>query len=496
VIAPVIDADTRGSRLLPALAALAALGYGLLAGLAVVKYGPSVALGLTLVPPAVIAALRSIWVSYMGVIALLCLLPYATLPLGGPVTPALLTIALLTCFGLLAAVTFIDRREYVQTGGPHALVLGLLGVTAFAFLIGYGRGYTTQTMHDYFKFVLGIAAFFLTVQLVRRFVDAERVLWLLALGIGGAALIALGLYAGGPAATERVLARLIPYGYPGWRIVRFIEDDPTRAMRAVGTGVDPNSFGGLLMVGFVLAVGQLLVRGRTLPLWAATGIAVVSGLAMLLTYSRGAWVGAMAGVGLIVLLRRPWLALPIGALGVVAVSLGVGAGFVQRLWLGFTLQDPATRLRLAEYRNAWEIIRRHPWFGVGFGDAPSIELQAGVSSIYLTIAERAGLIGLTMFLAAVGVIFWRGLRASTASHSDARADLAVCFTGALAAALTVGLVDHYFFNPQFPHMATLLWIIAGVIVALTRMQDGALRRVRGVSSTQRVTGALPGVRRT
>ena len=43
--------------------------------------------------------------------------------------------------------------------------------------------------------------------------------------------------------------------------------DPSRPMRAVGTSVDPNSFGGLLMVGFVLAAGQLVSRpvsaGRT-----------------------------------------------------------------------------------------------------------------------------------------------------------------------------------------------------------------------------------------
>jgi hypothetical protein len=472
----------RSDGWLAGMAAVAACTYGAAAGVAAVRLGPVVGLAAVVFPALVVVALRSPWVSYAGFVGILCLLPYAVLPAGGPVNPALLTLALLACYALVGAVTLIDRREVLRTGLPHALVVVLIGVSAFALLLGYGRGYTTQTLHDFMKFVLGIGAFFLTVQLIRRLADAERVLWLVNLGIGTAAGLALVLYAGGPAFTERVLTRLVPLGYPSWRIVRYIEDDPARPMRAVGTGVDPNSFGGLLMVGFVLAIGQLLVRRRSLPVIVAVMVAGSTGMAMLLTYSRGAWLGAMAGVGVIVLLRRPWLSVPLGAIGAGAIAAGIGAGFVQRLWLGFTLQDPATRLRLAEYRNAWEIIRRHPWFGVGFGNAPSIELQTGVSSIYLTVAERAGVVGLAVFVAAVGIICWQGLGVAGRKGGSARSDLAVCFTGALVAALVVGLVDHYFFNPQFPHMATLFWIVGGVITALSRLPPAG-EASEGVSSS-------------
>jgi hypothetical protein len=31
----------------------------------------------------------------------------------------------------------------------------------------------------------------------------------------------------------------------------------------------------------------------------------------------------------------------------------------------------------------------------------------------------------------------------------------------------VGLVDHYFFNIRFAHMAALFWTLAGLLVALT-----------------------------
>jgi O-antigen ligase len=276
------------------------------------------------------------------------------------------------------------------------------------------------------------------------------------------------LYVAGPAFSERALARLISYGYPAGRIVRYIEDDPARPMRAIGTSVDPNSFGGLCMIGFVLAVGQLLALRPVVSRPITGGAMLLTVVPLLLTYSRGAWVGAAAGAGLVVLLRRPRWAPGLLAVATAGLAAGVGRQFVQRLWLGFTLQDPATRLRLSEYRNAWRIIQAHPWFGVGFGDAPRIDLQTGVSSIYFTLAEQAGLLGLSAFLATCTLVLWRAARMDHRGADDERIELLVTFGAAFVAALTVGLVDHYFVNPRFPHMVALFWIVAGVLVALAQ----------------------------
>lgn len=449
---------------------LMAIAAGLVIGFSSVRFGPVPALALILAAVAGVVFLRSVWVSVAAVIGVLSLLPYAVVPVSTPAgTPAFIELALFASLVVTMAVVLCDRRVTIPTDGTLVLWIGLVGTVVFAFLLGYGRGYTTQTMHDFGKFLLAVCGFVLMIVLVRRVRDALLVVQLLLAGTVGSAAVALFLYAGGPGLTERVLARLVPYGYPSGRIVRYIEDDPGRPMRAVGTGVDPNSFGGLLMVGFVLAVGQFCARNPMLSRWITGPAAMLTGSAMLLTYSRGAWVGAAAGVGLVLLVRRrAWLPF-FGATGVAAIALGLGSGFVNRLWLGFTLQDPATRLRLEEYQNALEIIRRHPWFGVGFGDAGSIELQEGVSSTYLTVAEIAGLVGLAVFLVVVGVVLYRGLKGVLCIPHGRHADLVLTVTAAFGAMLTVGLVDHYLFNIQFPHMAALFWIVAGLIVALTRL---------------------------
>ncbi len=465
---------TAQAREWPLFARLVATGgLAILAGASVgwlaTRGSPIVVLGLVLLPVVAVAYLRSLWVGLIGVLAIAVLLPYAVFPVGAVVTPALLETATIALIVVTAAVVLLDHRERIPVNAEMAWLVLLVGIVVGAFLLGLGRGYSPQIMHDFFKFLLAFMSFSLVLQLVRTMADIRLVILTLVSLVTGAAGIALVLYAGGASLTERVLVRLVPYGYPGSRIARFIEDDPARPMRAVGTSVDPNSFGGLLMVGFVLSAGQLLVRRRMISVPLAVGASFLTGTAMLLTYSRGAWVGAVAGLTVVVLLRRRWLIGPAIGVGATVVLLGIGSGFVERLWLGFTLQDPATRLRLSEYRNAWEIIQLHPWFGVGFGSAPSIELQTGVSSIYLTIARRVGLIGLAAFLIVAGLIAWRGLLFSVRDTRDEASDTAVCVLGAFIAALTVGLVDHYFFNPLFPHMATLFWTIGGLLVAIPRV---------------------------
>lgn len=463
-----------------ALAALATAA-GAAMGWLVVAAGLPAAAVVAVFPAVALVMLRSVWMGLVGVVAVAGVLPFAVVPLGGPVTPTLFELALIYCLLAGAAVATFDRRVRLHLGWVETLVLVLVGVTVFAFLLGIGRNYTTQTLHDYGRFVLAIAMFWFVRELVSTPADARRLTVALVAEATVAASIGLALYAGGSGLTLRVLSRLIPYGYPAGDIVRYIEGDPSRAMRAIGTGVDPNAFGGLMMIGFLLAVTQLLSSHRSISLLLVGPATLLTGTALLLSYSRGAWVGAALGVGFVLLLRRAWMILPVGLVGTAGIALGFGGGFIVRLWQGFTLQDRATKLRLREYDNAWHIIREHPWFGVGFGDAPSVNLQTGVSSVYLLIAERIGLVGLALFLAIAATVAWHGLR-GLVGRRGRDVDILLGLEAAFLALLAVAVVDHYFFNPEFAHMVALFWIIAAAVVALNPARATSPEAV-GVSST-------------
>src|SRR5262249_30768157 len=147
------------------------------------------------------------------------------------------------------------------------------------------------------------------------------------------------------------------------------------------------------------------------------------------------------------------------------LGFGIGARFVDRFVQGAQFRDQANLMHLDEYRNALAIIQRYPVFGIGFAQAPDIDLGAGVSSIYLALAERIGLVGLFGFLALVAAFFlrsWRALRDILSAHDLARGGWLIGLQAGVVAALAVGTLDHYFFNIEFSHMVALFWGAIGL----------------------------------
>lgn len=202
-----------------------------------------------------------------AVVGVMTLLPFAVIPVRVGLTLTLFEAAALGTLGVWALRVMLRRDERIVSNTPAALIVLLLAFTLFAFLLGVHNAYSSQTFHDYGKFVLAVLLVFVVWNTTRTLDDARRLTTVLLLGTGAAAALGLVLYAGGPGLTLRVLSRLIPYGYPSTRIVRYVEDDPAKPMRLISTSVDPNSFGGLLAVVFVLACAAAIARQRLFPRW-------------------------------------------------------------------------------------------------------------------------------------------------------------------------------------------------------------------------------------
>jgi O-antigen ligase len=149
--------------------------------------------------------------------------------------------------------------------------------------------------------------------------------------------------------------------------------------------------------------------------------------------------------------------------------------YVTHLVEGFMLEDLATQMRLGEYKDAFILIGRHPWLGVGFAGSPDIDTYIGVANVYLLIAEQMGLIGLFSFLVVIGVLFvnfWRThSRASvlTVTMDESVESLWWGLHAGIAGALVGGVFDHYFFNLDFHHSVTLFWLVVGLAAAATAL---------------------------
>ncbi|MEK7214944.1 MAG: O-antigen ligase family protein, partial [Chloroflexota bacterium] len=276
-----------------------------------------------------------------------------------------------------------------------------------------------------------------------------------------AACIAIVLYLLPPEANHGFLGGLGWAGYPvGDSVVRFVAGTDIR--RATGTAVDPNLLGGLLALSLPLALSQGLgVRPalpRTLFLISAGTIAI----ALMLTFSRAAWIGALVATIVLGLVgyRRVWWGIPVAA---AAAVIGPWREKLwQRLQSGVLWSDRSSLMRLDEYRDAITRVAQNPALGIGFGTPPGLDPVLRVSSTYLLIAEQSGLLGLLTFLAVPALILRRSAQGSRSGLPKDTAAIQAGAVAALCGALAIGLFDHYFFNYGFPQTIALFWLAAGL----------------------------------
>jgi hypothetical protein len=95
----------------------------------------------------------------------------------------------------------------------------------------------------------------------------------------------------------------------------------------------------------------------------------------------------------------------------------------------------------------------------------------------LLVAEQTGLTGLAMYLVALAIVWWTGVRGLTDMHDQQLQGIRAALLAALSGALVAGLLDHYFANQAFPHAVALFWLYAAGLVA-ARGLAGAPERQR------------------
>lgn len=455
--------------MLVALLLLAALVVALIVAVA----GPLIAVGAGLGLAAGYLALRSPRWGLVFVILVATLLPFATFPFRLGFKPTFLDAAL-AAFVLVWVVSLVTGSERRFTGSPMGLPVAIfLFLALFAFALGAANARpSVTTIRRFAEIIGGVLIFFVVINVVRQQKELEWAGKVLILAGAGSALIGVVFYVIPEEWTVAVLNGLARFDYPGgFGALRYIEDDPANAMRAIGTAIDPNTFGGMLILFSALTLPQLFARRPILPRWLAVLIVGLTVLCLYLTYSRSAMVGLAAAVLLIALLRYRKLLL-LGLVGLaLLLLLPQTQAYVARFVEGIQGQDLATQMRFGEYRDALRLIARYPVFGVGFSGTPDIDLYIGVSSVYLLMAETMGVVGLLSFLAAMLVYFVNFFSTMRRGLSDDRREtLLLGLSAAVAGVLVSGVLDHYLFNLAYPHMVSLFWIYVGLGMAAILME--------------------------
>jgi hypothetical protein len=442
---------------------------GILVGGLFGSMGPIISIGL--MGGLLIAALmlRSTQVGLFALIALIALLPYGALPFSIGFRPTFIDLALAALFGVWA-LRLITGQQHTFTASPLGpIVFAFMGWAVFSFISGlrYG-GLNITVARNFVEVMLAVSLFFLVVNQVQTIGQLEQISRIIILAGGGTAVLGIFFYVIPEEWTVQILSLLRVFQYPTEGILRYIEDDPEQPMRAIGTSVDPNALGGLMVFLTIISVAHLFAGKTILPRRYLLIISTLMLVALFLTFSRGSLLGVVAGLGIIGLLRYRKMVWAMVGLAALVFILPQTQLYVERFIEGIQGQDLATQMRFGEYRDAFNLISRYPLTGVGFFGTPDIDVYVGVSSVFLLLAQQMGIIGAGLyFLVGLSylIIIFSTFRHVPRNHRLEGSLLA--YGAAILGAMVGGIFDHFYFNLTFIHIAALYWLVMGLGMAAT-----------------------------
>jgi O-antigen ligase len=235
------------------------------------------------------------------------------------------------------------------------------------------------------------------------------------------------------------------------------------------------TYSGTLMLVIGVAASRLVfgARDRTWPALVMPALVV----ALSLTLTRSAWVGACVAVGVLFILKDLRL---LGLLPVVVALFFAFApdSVTNRMVSVFDLRDPTNRDRLAMARTGAAMVRDFPLTGVGPNMIPKLYMQyrdpdavqamnPHLHNVPLQIAAERGLPALAIWIAFV-VLLAHGLFGLF--RSDREPTLAAAGLAAIAGMLSAGLFEYNFGDSEF---LMLFLVLVTLPFAAVRRDDAA-----------------------
>jgi putative inorganic carbon (hco3(-)) transporter len=295
-----------------------------------------------------------------------------------------------------------------------------------------------------------------------------------------------------------------------------------RYFRAFGSFGQPNPFGAFMGLTLPIAISaasgasaeawtayradHLQWRAFARPLLFVVGAGII-GVGLLVSWSRGAWIGFAAAALALILFAPRRRVVGLGLVGLVTVGAVIAllAGLVPASALarfsdvaqdltGFedvrgaliTDANYAVLERFAHWQAALSMANDAPWLGVGFGNYeaayPRYALMnwpfalGHAHNYYLNLLAETGVIGLSAYLIAWIMIVALTLRALQ-RQVGFRRGLALGLLGAWTHLAVHSLFDKLYVNNLFLHIGVMLGLIGGLLVLVSAESETTVSTV-------------------
>lgn len=375
------------------------------------------------------------------VLAYVFLLPVQVPVAGGRVGPSDLCLLLLLLVGFPRF-----RRVPPAWGGWH---LALLGVFAVSLTVAFLR---TGDVSPYALVQKTVGLLFLLVgyiALVHHASSADRIRamlrWFVA-GVTANASLAIVVYLG--QVTGVVSTNLVNFGNA----------------RVSGLLIDPNAFGGVLVVALVVHLWTARTPAAVWTWRGSTAVSLTLFLALILTFSRSAWIAFLAAVLAAVAFRgtRGLRAIPRVLSVAIAAVVVAGLAYLPDL-VALALRPNQVTDRLDILSNATSDFVKSPLYGIGVGTFQAEHNSNIVHNTAFWFAAEFGIIGLVVFL---GLILWYVIGLARASRQEPEPIRTLAFALLLSQVAMLGLsVGIEAFYQRYWWM---LLAVSGALFALCR----------------------------
>ncbi len=259
------------------------------------------------------------------------------------------------------------------------------------------------------------------------------------------------------------------------------------ATRAVSFLVDPNWNGALLAMMAILPLGLFFASSSLLEKALYRFETFLILLALLFTYSNGAWLGAIAGLVVFMLFagRKRSSFLVLSFIFIVAIILITFFPYEISSQLQHASNPREVTLRLGAWYTALQTIQALPLTGTGLGylayqlrTQPFSGLEEGVFSqphnSYLEWAAMAGIPVLLVFVALLLFALWMALRNWTIADARTRALIGCGIAAIVSLSLSSITIDGW----THPVIAEVGWLVLGALTSPLLAQSLVMSGVR------------------
>lgn len=360
---------------------------------------------------------------------------------------------------LVAFTAMLVRR--LRQGEPllpgSALDLPIAALLVLAAASWLSSIYRDATAWALLRLFLYAAAFYLTLEMTESRRQTRRLIW---------TIVGMGM----------IVSFLGLVEYSGAPFPAFWKNDASAGLSS--TFVNYNHLGGYLAMILTLGLGVVLHRTtESVPIW--TGALLLILVALCLSLSRGAWIGAFVAVEFTLVLSMLRKKMSRFKIGILAFGLLLAAGMtilgsnpvIERIQTLKSPENTSLADRMVVWGGCADLIKKFPLLGTGLGTFPwsFTEVRpAGLTERYreahndwLQIVTELGLPVLLPLLWGLTALFRTGLLSFRTTSSRLCAGAVLGALGGIVAILVHSVSD---FNIQITSNGIVFACLAGLVM--------------------------------